>query len=182
MRALIAIAAAALAAAVFTAGARATDFVAYEAPVAEQSAPVYQQDGFNWNGFYAGAIVGWYTEPGDTAFTFGKAVGVNFTAGNILYGVEFNLLQYNFGSFDTWNASGQTRLGLLVNDSTLVYKLVGVGYYNGGGSYGTYVKVGAGLEYALGQHFTVRGEYHAKIYPGGCCGHELRAGLLWHLN
>lgn len=182
MRALTTIAAAALAATVFTTGARATDFMSYEAPATEPAAPAYEQPGFDWNGFYAGAIVGWYSEPGDTAFTFGKALGVNFTAGNILYGVEFNWLHYNFDSFSTWNVSGQTRLGLLLSDAMVVYKLIGVGYYNGGGSVGTYVMAGTGLEYALGQHFSVRGEYHAKIYPSGCCGHEIRAGLLWHLN
>lgn len=182
MRALTTIGIAALAAMVLATGARATDFVTYEAPTIEPVTPVYEEPAFDWNGFYAGAIVGWYTEPGDTAFTFGKAVGVNFTAGNILYGVEFNLLQYNFVP-SYWEAVGRTRLGLLVNDNLLVYKTLGVGYYNNGaGDYGTYIAAGGGVEYALGRHFSVRGEYHAEIFPGFCCGHDFQLGLLWHLN
>jgi outer membrane immunogenic protein len=150
-------------AALGTAAASAADLIIPTTPQ-----PIYEAAGFDWEGLYIGARAGgqW---TGGNAYTnhtinstygvIGAAVGVNFIPVDpFLLGVEVT------GDY-TWNSvnSGgeffaNLRAGAVVTDAALVYAIGGVGVSTvGGGSEGVY-QLGAGVEFAVTDAVTVRGE------------------------
>lgn len=151
------------AAALMVGGAQAADLIIPTTPQ-----PIYEAAGFDWEGLYIGARAGgqWtgtnaYTNhtPSSTYGVIGAAVGVNFIPVDpLLLGVEVT------GDY-TWNSvnSGgeffaNLRAGAIVTDAALVYAIGGVGVSTvGGGSEGVY-QLGAGVEFAVTDAITVRGE------------------------
>jgi outer membrane immunogenic protein len=148
-------------AAVLAAGtaAQAADLIIPTTPVA-----IYESAGFSWEGLYAGVRGGFasYGDNGAAQVGFGQiggVVGVNFMpADPILLGLEISGDYY-------WNnaTSGSTffanvKAGAVVTDSALIYAIAGVGVDNSAGvSTGMY-QVGGGIEFAVTDAVTVRGE------------------------
>jgi outer membrane immunogenic protein len=145
-------------------GAQAADLIIPTTPQ-----PIYEAAGFNWEGLYAGARIGGQfvgtnpyaaTLPLNTTYgVVGAAVGVNFIPVDpILLGVEVTG-DYIWGN-DTSSSEffANLRVGAVVTDSALVYAIGGVGVSNkGGASEGVY-QLGGGVEFAVTDAITVRGE------------------------
>ena len=151
------------AAAVISSAAVAADLIIPTTPQ-----PMYEAAGFDWEGLYVGArLGGQFTgvqnygnqAVSTTSGVIGGAVGVNFIPVDpILLGVEVT------GDY-IWNNVTTTseffanlRVGAIVTDSAMVYALGGLGMQNNGvGSVGVY-QLGAGVEFAVTDAITVRGE------------------------
>jgi outer membrane immunogenic protein len=129
--------------------------------------PVVEQfTGFDWEGVYAGLYGAIQTDdttapPSDTVFGVGGNVGINFLLDPVLLGVEGDitiLTDNNLLPADTVDWTGQAvgRVGVLVTDNVLAYGLAGFGAHSDTGGY---VPVGAGLEVALGERVSLKGQY-----------------------
>jgi hypothetical protein len=151
------------AAALLAGGAQAADLIIPTTPQ-----PIYAPAGFDWEGLYAGVRLGGQftgvdayagTTPSTTYGVVGGAVGVNFIPVDpILLGVEVT------GDYLWTNATSSSeffanlRVGAVVTDAALVYAIGGVGVSSTGGvSEGVY-QLGGGVEFAVTDAITVRGE------------------------
>ena len=140
---------------------------------------------FDWNGFYVGVGKGFYFEPDDDEWAVGKilSIGVNFTSGNVLFGLEADgaLMCFVDGGCD-WDQyiAGQGRIGVLTGSDTLIYGLAGVGLYMNNDA--QFFQLGGGVEFAGNGDVTWRGEYAAFLFGGGFVGHQASLGVYWHLN
>lgn len=167
--------------------AQAADLIIPTTPV-----PIYESAGFSWEGLYAG-VRGGFATYGDngaaqTGFgTVGGVVGVNFVpADPFLLGVEVSADYY-------WNSvttGGQfyanLKAGAIVTDAVLVYALGGVGIDSSGGvSTGVY-QLGGGIELAVTDAITVRGEVVGQgDFTGGAGdaffeGAQATLGVFYH--
>jgi outer membrane immunogenic protein len=162
------------AAALLAGGAQAADLIIPTTPQ-----PIYEAAGFDWEGLYIGARAGgqWTgsdaslyagTPVNTTSGVLGAAVGVNFIPMDpILLGAEVT------GDW-IWNnttSSGEffanLRAGAVVTDSVLIYAIGGVGTaHNGGVNTGVY-QLGGGVEMAVTDAITVRGEVVGQGDFGG---------------
>jgi len=151
------------AAALLVGGAQAADLIIPTTPQ-----PIYEAAGFDWEGLYVGVRAGgqfigagtvYGTAPAVSSGVLGAAVGVNFIPVDpFLIGAEVT------GDY-IWNnttSSGEffanLRAGAVVTDSVLVYAIGGLGTSNTAGvSTGVY-QVGGGVELAVTDAITVRGE------------------------
>ncbi|WDR05921.1 hypothetical protein PSQ90_00150 [Devosia rhodophyticola] len=151
------------AAALMVSGAQAADLMIPTTPQ-----PVYQANGFSWEGLYAGieaggvfngtpGVVG--LSAGNTQGVIGGIVGVNFiVADPIVLGLEVQG-DYVFGS---GNDSGLflalAHVGVVATDNVLVYAAAGAGAVtNSGTSTGVYA-LGGGVDVAVTDSVSVRGE------------------------
>jgi len=156
------------AAALMVGGAQAADLIIPTTPQ-----PIYEAAGFDWEGLYAGVRVGgqWvgtnaYGNLGAgaaiTQGVVGGAVGVNFIPVDpFLIGAEVTG-DYVWGNnLSTGEFFANLRAGAVVTDSVLVYAIGGVGVQTGpnnaGGTAGLY-QLGGGVEFAVTDAITVRGE------------------------
>jgi opacity protein-like surface antigen len=158
------------AAALMVGGAQAADLIIPTTPE-----PIYAPAGFDWEGLYVGARLGgqfiganagdYAVLPDSTTYgVVGAAVGVNFIPMDpVLLGVEVTA-DYMWNSSAVPTNSGEffanLRAGAIVTDNALIYALAGVGFNNNtnaGGSVGVY-QVGGGVEFAVNDVVTVRGE------------------------
>lgn len=157
------------AAALMVGGAQAADLIIPTTPQ-----PIYTPAGFDWEGLYVGARAGGqfigdlgagaYASSSDstTYGVIGAAVGVNFIPMDpVLLGVEVT------GDY-LWNGSAPVtstgeffanlRVGAVVTDSALVYALGGVGVQVQAGTTEGIYQLGGGVEFAVSDAITVRGE------------------------
>ena len=156
------------AAAVMVGGAQAADLIIPTTPE-----PIYAPAGFDWEGLYIGARVGGQfvgtddygviaAGPSSTYGVIGAAAGVNFIPMDpILLGVEVTA-DYMWNSAEAPTATGEffanVRAGAVVTDNALIYAIGGLGFANtGAGSVGIY-QLGGGVEFAVNDVVTVRGE------------------------
>jgi outer membrane immunogenic protein len=154
------------AAALMVGGASAADLIIPTAPQ-----PIYEAAGFDWEGLYAGVRLGGQfvgTDPAGYAAqvnnttygVVGAAVGVNFIPVDpILVGVEVTG-DYLWGNNVTSSSEffANLRVGAVVTDAALVYAIGGVGVANTNNvSTGVY-QLGGGVEFAVTDAVTVRGE------------------------
>ena len=170
---------AAATAAMFLVGgaAQAADLIIPSTPV-----PIYETGGFSWEGLYAGVrgSLSTYGDNGAAQVGFGQvgaAVGVNFIpADPILLGLEVTGDYY-------WNntTSGSAfyaniKAGAIVTDPVLIYAIAGIGVDTAAGvSTGMY-QVGGGVEFAVTDAITVRGEAVAQGDFTGGAGDNLFEG------
>ncbi len=156
------------AAALMVGGAHAADLIIPTTPQ-----PIYAPAGFDWEGLYVGARVGgqfiganagtYGAASNSTTYgVVGAAVGVNFIPVDpILLGVEVTA-DYLWNGAAPVTSTGEffanLRVGAVVTDSALVYAIGGVGMQvQGGASQGVY-QLGGGVEFAVSDAITVRGE------------------------
>ena len=153
------------AAALMVGGAQAADLII---PVTPE--PIYTPAGFDWEGLYVGARLGgqfvgdnYAGSTDDTTYgVIGAAVGVNFIPVDpILLGVEVTA-DYNWngtaGVTSTSEFFANLRAGAIVTDNAMIYALGGVGYQNNGTTSETVYQLGGGVEFAVNDVVTVRGE------------------------
>ncbi|KQN76961.1 porin family protein [Devosia sp. Leaf64] len=121
--------------------------------------PIYEAGGFSWEGLYVGARAGgqWFTA--STYGVVGGVAGFNFMpADSVVLGAEVT------GDY-TWNNAfhgGEffvnTRGGFLLTDAALVYAIGGMGFYTSDNLYIGLYQLGGGVEFAVTDSVTVRGE------------------------
>ncbi|WEJ60323.1 hypothetical protein [Devosia sp. FJ2-5-3] len=154
------------AAALMVGGASAADLIIPTTPQ-----PIYQAAGFDWEGLYAGARIGGQfvgtSAPGfanqinnTTYGVVGAAVGVNFIPVDpILVGVEVTG-DYLWGNNVTSSSEffANLRVGAVVTDAALVYAIGGVGVSSTNNTSTGVFQLGGGVEFAVTDAVTVRGE------------------------
>lgn len=143
-------------------GALAADAIGVPPPVAPIMPPVYDQGGFDWNGFYAGVSGGAQNEivDGTTSWTLGAQLGVNAAFDFFLVGAEVAI----DGVFDTPDtyAYGSVlgRAGIIITDELLAYGAAGYGTdFGAANGSGQHILAGGGLEFAATDDVTIRGQY-----------------------
>jgi outer membrane immunogenic protein len=136
---------------------------------------------FEFEGFYVGGTVGGATLP-DTGIigTTGVIVGANFELTDALVsGVEFQGDLLWDGGLAGYNTLLLGKFGGYLADDILAYASAGGGFVNGEGSYA----FGGGLEMAVAQQLSVRGEaLGTGSWGGGPDGAKAAVGVLWHMN
>ncbi len=152
------------AAALMVSGAQAADLII---PVTPE--PIYQSNGFDWEGLYVGVQGGgqWYSAT--TQGFVGGVVGVNFIiADPILLGVELNG-NYIWGpSIAATEFLGVARIGAIVTDQVLVYADAGIGVYtNSPAPSVNEYQLGVGVEVAVTDSISVRAQVDALGDFGG---------------
>ncbi|MDP1729873.1 MAG: hypothetical protein Q8L54_01585 [Devosia sp.] len=144
--------------------------------------PIYSSSLFNFEGFYVGATLGAGAFPvAGVVGTVGGVAGANFAlTDGILAGVEFQGdALWNGGGFVGFDALFLGKLGGYLSNDMIVYGTGGGGWVAGVGSYG----LGAGIEMAVAEQLSVRGEVMATGSWGGWPdGGKATIGVLWHMN
>lgn len=144
--------------------------------------PIYNSPLFNFEGFYAGGTAGFGAFPGPGGVgTLGVVAGANFAVTDaILAGVEFQGdTLWNGAGFQGFDALFLGKLGGYLSDEMMVYGTAGGGWIAGTPSYG----IGAGIEMAVAEQLSVRGEAMATGSWGGWPnGGKATVGVLWHMN
>ena len=153
------------AAALLAGGAQAADLIIPTTPE-----PIYEAAGFDWEGLYVGARAGGQFVGADaslyagypinsTSGVLGAAVGVNFLPVDpFLIGAEVTGDYLWNNSFSTGEFFANLRAGAVVTDSVLVYAIGGLGTNNRTGFSQAVYQVGGGVELAVTDSITVRGE------------------------
>jgi outer membrane immunogenic protein len=120
---------------------------------------IVTEPGFNWEGLYAGVEGGGFFYDGDTYGVVGGAVGANFIAFDpILVGVEVQA-DYIWGNgADAGLILALARVGAVVTDQVVVYAAGGAGSIFGGGDSEMVYALGGGVEFAVTQNVSLRGE------------------------
>lgn len=161
MRILNILGAAALGGALFVPQAQAADLETYPAPTSTgQVVPLHQSAGFDWNRFYAGVYgVAQKDAPGWRQ-GLGIEAGVNTQYDMYVLGAEVAV----HGLTQQGNNGGTygqvlTRGGALVTDNLLAYGAVGYGMDLGGGTSNQNLLVGGGLEMAVSDNVSLKGQY-----------------------
>ncbi|MEX0627926.1 MAG: hypothetical protein WEB63_01070 [Cucumibacter sp.] len=157
-------------------GAQATDLY-----TAVPSTPMYDEAGFDWEGFYFGVQKGFWFG-GSNYWSFDKVAGINFLLGdNFLVGAEaMGGIVTDFSGNLGFEAYLRGRLGLVLGGDVLIYKLGEIGYVNGTSTFA----FGGGLEIAVGDRMSVRGELRGigDIGDPGFDYAIASIGVLWHAN
>lgn len=131
--------------------------------------PIYEAAGFGWDGLYVGAQGG-VQVGGATNGLVGAFAGFNVNAGNgLVAGVEVNGDYVWNGGFNAWELIASGRAGILVTNDVLAYAKAGLGYRdtnNNGPAQGATYVFGGGLEAAVSDSVTVRGEVLGQGFIG----------------
>ena len=129
--------------------------------------PIMESAGFSWDGLYAGAQFGglFYPEPVPTYGSIGVHAGVNFVVADpVVIGVEASADYLNNGGPGAGQYFVNGRAGMLVSDAVLLYAIAGAGIETYlGTSYGVY-QLGAGVELAVTEAITLRGQLTGMGY------------------
>lgn len=136
---------------------------------------------FDFEGFYLGGAVGGAALPdAGVVGTTGVVVGANFAVTDaIISGVEFQGDLLWDGGLTGFNTLLLGKLGGYLTDNMVLYGTAGGGFLDGDGSYA----FGAGLEMAVAQQLSVRGEAMGTgNWGGGPNGAKATVGVLWHMN
>jgi outer membrane immunogenic protein len=147
-----------------TVAAQAADLIIPTTPQ-----PIYEAAGFDWEGLYAGVRVGGQFANATTDYAnyplsstsgvLGAAVGVNFIPVDpFLIGAEVTGDYIWNNAFSTGEFFANLRAGAVVTDQVLVYAIGGLGTNNRTGFNQGVYQLGAGVELAVTDSVTVRGE------------------------
>jgi outer membrane immunogenic protein len=180
------------AAALLAGGAQAADLIIPTTPQ-----PIYEAAGFDWEGLYVGVRAGGQFVGSDastyagypintTSGVLGAAVGVNFIPVDpFLIGAEVTGDYIWNNAFSTGEFFANLRAGAVVTDTVLVYAIGGIGTNNRTGfSQGVY-QLGGGVELAVTDSVTVRGEVVAQGDFDGAAdavfeGAKATVGVFYH--
>jgi len=146
---------------------------ARELPVADTA--------FDWNGFYAGVYGVVQNSPaGGTQYGLGLDVGVNARFEFVLVGAEVAFHGLGGGAGETSYLQGLARLGVAVSDDVVLYGAGGAGVDLGPAAE-TDALVGGGLEFAVGDDVTLRGQYlHGFAFTGANPKEQVTFGANFH--
>ena len=180
MRAFRTTALAALIITVPLAGASASDLIAYPTSTAAEL-PVYDDPGFDWNGFYAGVYGVAQTSPaGGEQLGIGVAAGVNAAFDFYLAGAEIALQGLTGEAGETSYAEVLARGGLVVTDNVAVYAAAGYGIDTGAPEENDFL-LGGGVEVAVADNMTLRAQYiHAFPSEGDNPKDQISFGANFH--
>jgi len=164
-----------------TPAVRAADLISYPTSTTQQVpvAPATQSS-FDWSGFYAG-VYGAYRHGTTSGNQYGLGVdlGVTTTFNYVLAGAEVAVEGLGGDSASSY-VQGLARGGVLVNDNTLLYGAAGYGGDTGAAG-GSDALVGGGLEFAVTDNVTLRGQYlHGFPVTGGNAKDEVTLGAQFH--
>ncbi|WDR07602.1 outer membrane beta-barrel protein [Devosia rhodophyticola] len=141
----------------------------------------YSKPAFDWNGFYSGIFTGIQTNAiGGTQYGLGVNLGVNAAFGFYLVGGEVNIEGLTGGPGSTSYAEILGRAGVIVADNVLVYGAAGYGVDLGVPDEQDWL-AGAGVEIAVGDDFSLRGQYvHAFPGEGSIAKDQFTIGAAYH--
>jgi outer membrane immunogenic protein len=173
------VAVAALMTLVPAAGASAADLITM--PVADQEVAIYDDPGFDWSGFYAGVHgMGQVSPLGGSQYGIGVNAGVNAQLDFFLVGAEVALQAVLGGNHDTAYGQVLGRAGVLITEDVLLYAAAGYGIDVGQAPEDD-VLLGAGVEMAVGENWTIRGQYlHGFPLSGGNPKDQVTIGANFH--
>lgn len=122
--------------------------------------PIYEAGGFDWSGAYAGVSLGGLFADESGLVLAGGVAGYNIiVADPILVGIEFQGTYDWEDIYHSTKLSANVRLGAIVTDDVLVYGIVGAGRYSTNVPHnGSFYQFGGGVELAVTDSVTVRGE------------------------
>ena len=166
--------------AILPAGAYAAD--AIELPMSNGPAvPVYDNSGYDWNGFYAGVYgIGQYSPANGGEYGAGVAVGVNAQFDFFLVGAEVALHGLTNGTVGTAYGELIGRAGVTITDDVLLYAAAGYGM-DLSGSGETDALLGGGLEFAANDDVSIRAQYlHGFPISGGNPKDQFTIGANFH--
>lgn len=162
------------------AGAQAADPIAL--PVASTPVEVPVADtGFDWTGFYAGVYgVGQLSPAWGTQYGIGINAGVNAQFDFFLVGAEVALHGLTGGAISTTYGQVLGKAGVVITDDVLLYAAAGYGI-DLGAPVEDDLLVGAGVEMAVADDFTIRAQYlHGFALTGGNPKEQLTIGANFH--
>jgi outer membrane immunogenic protein len=162
------------------AGAGAADLITM--PVGGQQIALRDEAGFDWSGFYAGIYgLGQVSAVGGNQYGIGVSAGVNAQLDFVLVGAEVALQGVTGGNLDTAYGQVLGRVGVLITDDLLLYAAAGYGMDIGQAPGSSDVLLGGGLEVALGESWSVRGQYlHGVPLSGGNPKDQVTLGAHFH--
>jgi outer membrane immunogenic protein len=143
--------------------------------------PVYENAGFDWNGFYAGVYGGIQNSPaGDMQYGLGAMAGVNAQFDFYLLGAEVGVQGIAGGNTNTSYGQILGRAGLVVSDNVVVYAAGGYGIDLGVPEESD-VLLGGGVELAVTDNVSVRAQYlHGFPLNGDNPKDQFRVGAAFH--
>jgi outer membrane immunogenic protein len=173
------VAAATLMSLVPAAGAVAADAIAL--PIADEAVPIYDDAGFDWNGFYAGVHgLGQMSPVGGTQYGVGVNLGVNAQFDYVLVGAEVALQAVTGGNVSTAYLELLGRAGVLVTDDVALYAAAGYGVDLGAPTEDDLL-LGGGGEFAVTDQVSLRAQYlHGFAINGGNPKDQVTLGANFH--
>lgn len=146
----------------------------------ENSLPVTDTE-FDWNGFYAGVYGVTQTSPaGGTQFGLGIDLGVNARFEFVLVGAEVAVHGLGGGAGTGTYAQALGRAGIAATNDLIVFAAGGVGTDIGPVG-GTDALIGGGVELALTDAVSLRGQYlHGFAITGGNPKNQVSVGANFH--
>lgn len=143
--------------------------------------PVYENAGFDWNGFYAGVYGGIQNSPaGDMQYGLGAMAGVNAQFDFYLLGAEIGVQGIAGGNTNTSYGQILGRAGLVVSDDVVVYAAGGYGIDLGVPEESD-VLLGGGVELAVTDNVSVRAQYlHGFPLNGDNPKDQFTVGAAFH--
>jgi outer membrane immunogenic protein len=144
--------------------------------------PVYEEPGFDWNGFYAGVYGGAQNgSVSGTQYGLGVQAGVNAQFDFYLLGAEVSVHGLTGGNVGN-TTYGQIlgRAGLVVTDNVLVYAAGGYGIDLGAPEEDDAL-LGGGVELAVTDNISVEAQYlHGFPINGGNAKDQVTVGANFH--
>lgn len=144
--------------------------------------PVYEEPGFDWNGFYAGVYGGAQNgSVSGTQYGLGVQAGVNAQFDFYLLGAEVSVHGLTGGNVGN-TTYGQIlgRAGLVVTDNVLVYAAGGYGIDLGTPEEDDAL-LGGGVELAVTDNISVEAQYlHGVPINGGNAKDQVTVGANFH--
>jgi outer membrane immunogenic protein len=136
---------------------------------------------FDWDGFYAGVYGVVQSSPlGGAQFGAGLDLGVNARFEFVLVGAEVAYHGLGGGAGATSYLQGLARLGVAVTDDVVIYGAGGAGI-DLGAPVETDALVGGGVELALADRISVRGQYlHGFALTGANPKEQVTIGANFH--
>ena len=161
------------------AGAQAADAITL--PIAENPVPIYEDPGFDWNGFYAGLYgVAQMSPVLGTQYGAGINLGVNAQFDFFLIGAEVAMHGLTGGAIDTTYGQVLGKAGVVITDDVLLYAAAGYGIDLGAPVEDDFL-LGAGVEMAVADDFTIRAQYlHGFALTGGNPKEQFTIGANFH--
>lgn len=143
--------------------------------------PVYEDAGFDWNGFYAGLYGGVQNnQVAGMQYGLGAMAGVNAQFDFYLLGAEVAVQGIGGGNVDTSYGQLLARAGLVVSDNVVVYAAGGYGIDLGVPEESD-VLLGGGVEVAVTDNMSVRAQYlHGFPIEGNNPKDQFTVGAAFH--